>query len=286
MYKNAKIEKILVCPKCQSKLSDEKGYLKCRQCHKHYIKENNKIFFLSKKEIQQITNKQDWLGRLKDRIKNNVFLYYWLVIIFSPVISLGIKKWQRLSKSLHRQANILNLGSGPHGIDEKIINIDISPYKNVDIVADISKLPFRKNSIDAVLSIAVLEHLSNPEKVVAEMHRVLAPGGFAYCIVPFMYGFHSSPNDFSRWTEPGVRILFGQFRSCEIGIASGPSSALIAMAAEFLACLFSFNILFLYKFFWILFTIILFPIKYLDLLLNQYGYSKNIACTFYLIARK
>ncbi|MCD6431787.1 class I SAM-dependent methyltransferase [Candidatus Bathyarchaeota archaeon] len=43
--------------------------------------------------------------------------------------------------------------------------------------ADITSLPFPDDSIDAVLTIAVLEHIPEPERVLQEVVRVLRPGG-------------------------------------------------------------------------------------------------------------
>lgn len=43
-------------------------------------------------------------------------------------------------------------------------------------------------SIDVVLALAVLEHLSEPQRTVEEMYRILAPGGVAIVNVPSWWG--------------------------------------------------------------------------------------------------
>jgi SAM-dependent methyltransferase len=52
--------------------------------------------------------------------------------------------------------------------------------------ADLTKeqLPLAANTADYVVLLAVLEHLSEPEIVLREIHRVLKPGGQLLCTVP------------------------------------------------------------------------------------------------------
>ncbi len=52
------------------------------------------------------------------------------------------------------------------------------------IEADASNLPFSDSFFDKVLSVHLLEHLDNPQKVVAEMARVLKPSACAVIVVP------------------------------------------------------------------------------------------------------
>jgi len=53
--------------------------------------------------------------------------------------------------------------------------------KLIRILADIGELPFASGSIDAVISISVLEHLTGPDRLetMREIERVLRPGGRA-----------------------------------------------------------------------------------------------------------
>jgi len=52
------------------------------------------------------------------------------------------------------------------------------------VCADGMELPFANTSFDAVLLIAVLEHVSRPERIVDETWRVLKPGGEVAVLVP------------------------------------------------------------------------------------------------------
>lgn len=51
--------------------------------------------------------------------------------------------------------------------------------------SDVQDLPFRGNGFDIVFCVHVLEHVPDDVRAVAELHRVLKPGGVAYVMVPF-----------------------------------------------------------------------------------------------------
>jgi hypothetical protein len=53
---------------------------------------------------------------------------------------------------------VIDLGSGNNRLDDDIITLDAVDYSAVDIVADLARLPFKSDSIDAFASRSVLEH--------------------------------------------------------------------------------------------------------------------------------
>lgn len=88
-----------------------------------------------------------------------------------------------------------------------------------DIIGDIHNLPFENNSQDAILCLAVLEHVENPIKAVEEIHRVLKPGGYSFIYVPFLYYYHAEAGyygDFWRFTRDSLGWLAKPFSSVEI----------------------------------------------------------------------
>ena len=60
-------------------------------------------------------------------------------------------------------------------------------------VASVYDLPFASESFDAVFSHALLEHLGEPERAIAEFYRVLKPGGIVGVCSPDWGGFLLSP---------------------------------------------------------------------------------------------
>jgi ubiquinone/menaquinone biosynthesis C-methylase UbiE len=69
-------------------------------------------------------------------------------------------------------------------------------------------LPFKDNSFDVILSLAVLEHVKNPWIHANEMIRVLKPGGIIYADVPFLQPYHGYPHHYYNMTTAGLKNLF------------------------------------------------------------------------------
>lgn len=76
-----------------------------------------------------------------------------------------------------------------------------------EILADLHELPVEDHSFDLVLCTEVLEHVAEPAVVLAELRRVLAPGGRLAVTVPMVGELHEEPFDFYRYTGYGVGRL-------------------------------------------------------------------------------
>src|SRR5581483_4352526 len=81
-------------------------------------------------------------------------------------------------------------------------------YSRVDVLADVQALPFASGTFDAVINIQVLEHVREPDDPVAEMARVLKPGGQLILTTVQCWEIHQHPNDFFRFTRYGLSYLF------------------------------------------------------------------------------
>ncbi len=86
----------------------------------------------------------------------------------------------------------------------------VNSYKSAtqaDAFANCLELPFQNDSFDTVLSTQVLEHVPDPRLLIAEMARVLRPGGVLILSAPMTWPLHEEPYDFYRYTTYGLKNL-------------------------------------------------------------------------------
>ena len=104
---------------------------------------------------------------------------------------------------------VLDCGAGSKSDRfSNVVNLEIVDYPSTDVLAVGQALPFIDNCFDAVLSIAVLEHVNEPFICAEELMRVLKPGGQLFCAVPFLQPEHGYPDHYFNMTRSGVRRLF------------------------------------------------------------------------------
>ncbi len=79
----------------------------------------------------------------------------------------------------------LDLGCG-NNKQNGYIGVDIFPGREVDLVAnlEIPPLPFLTGSVDEAYTSHFLEHTENPNAVIEDIHRILAPNGRLVIKVP------------------------------------------------------------------------------------------------------
>jgi SAM-dependent methyltransferase len=281
MGKSINVE-LLICPHCKSKVKEENSLkISCINCHAEFYYENNKLLFKKFNEGDVI----DELDKLKTLFKKWSKFYDLLIKVLSPVFTqMDLKKF--IKGNINDETVAINLGSGNSNISEKITNVDIFPYENVNMCCDINNIPLAEASVDVVINIAVLEHVANPENVVNEIFRILKRGGIVYTYFPFMQPYHASPYDYSRRTIEGLKILHKKFDIKELRIGAGPTSGFLWVLQEWLAILFSFGIKKIHNYVYLLIMVVTFPLKYLDLILSKFSTSKNISSAFVIIAQK
>lgn len=272
--RHERLRSILVCPSCQARLN----YVSktCETCGLQFYIEGRHYGFLDRKTPPSRVN---WLDQAKETVRTKwPKLYPTVVNIVSPVFSS-----ERIEKQIPTPESgqlVLNLGAGTTSYGENVINVDCGKYQSIDVIADLTRLPFKSHSVDMILNIAVLEHVRDPRLVVKEFLRVLKPTGRGICFIPFMQGFHACPHDYQRFTPEGLKVLFQGFEIQKMNTI-GPTSALLWMFQEWLALLLSFGSSKLYRLVLPLMWT-LSPIKYIDVLLARHPEAKNIASGYFV----
>ncbi len=97
--------------------------------------------------------------------------------------------------------------------------LDPIPDYHPDIVGDIHALPFGDNTQDAIVCLAVLEHVEDPFRACREIYRTLKAGGYCFVYVPFLYYYHAEKGyykDYWRFTKDSFPLLFKDFTRMEI----------------------------------------------------------------------
>ncbi len=164
------------------------------------------------------------------------------------------------------------------------VNLDLFVLPGVDVAADAERLPFAAGVFQRVECDAVLEHVRDPARVMREIERVLAPGGYAHVVAPFCHPFHEYPRDYRRFTPDGLRAMTGGLETVAEGWRTGPTATLLVFILEYVKGLLP----------WRAWRVaahgvlgwLLFPLRYLDLALLRTGRAGAIGNHCYLWLRK
>ena len=119
--------------------------------------------------------------------------------------------------------------------DCELIYSDVAIGPLTQLVCDAHDIPFPENYFDAVIAVAVFEHVADPYRCSAEVYRVLKKEGFVYSITPFMQQVHMGRYDFTRFTYLGHRRLFRHFSEVRSGVANAQGMVLAWSIERFLS---------------------------------------------------
>lgn len=234
---------------------------------------------------------------LKSFLKQFPKLYYAVWQVVCPVMMLKNGPsilWRHVEKMNGGKPLVIDVGSGPERLGKDLVNLDVFPFPEVDIVSDATALPFATGSVDGAVSESVFEHVPRADLVAKEMVRVLKPGGYFYVSAPFIHPYHASPDDFNRWTVSGLKFLFTdpdrmvgmEVEIVETGVRSGPWSALLLFLAYWLGVLFSFGYKPIAPLLAHIFMIPLGLLKYLDYFFMAWPGADAVATHLYVVGRK
>jgi ubiquinone/menaquinone biosynthesis C-methylase UbiE len=156
--------------------------------------------------------------------------------VWKPYNAVAARNVDLLLSTVGRPATVLVVGGGTLGngveriYDEegiRAIGFDVYGSSLTQFVADAHRIPLAGECVDAVVVQAVLEHVLDPEQVVAEIRRVLRPGGLVYAETPFLQQVHAGAYDFTRFTSSGHRYLFRGFEELAAGPVAGPGTQML-----------------------------------------------------------
>ena len=105
-----------------------------------------------------------------------------------------------------------------------------------DVYYDGGRFPFADGEFDGVLCSQVFEHVFTPAEFLAEIHRVLRPGGCAVLTVPFAWDEHEQPHDYARYSSFGLRAALERagFEIEAVHKSTPDSRALFQLASAYL----------------------------------------------------
>ncbi len=286
---------LLTCPNC--KAADFGVYeskLICGKCHAEYPIVNSAPQIIHPELIQQYKKYNAEaltpVNRLKTLVKKSPRLFQFLTYAIGSISYFGWSPRKALLKTFRKEELadkiILNIGSGIKRVHSEVINIDIFPFENVDLVTDATKLPIKDGSVDMVVTESTLEHIPDAELAIKEICRVVKPGGYVYVSIPFLLPFHASPNDYIRFTNTGLKHKFAIFDPIRVGMNGGPASALVSFLMHFLAIPFSIISTGLYNLMTYIFMAVLSPLRIFDLVYCLFPRSRDAAAMTYFIGKK
>jgi SAM-dependent methyltransferase len=125
-------------------------------------------------------------------------------------------------------AVILDVGCGAAGpVLPWAIGVD-KGYPGYDGVT----LPFAEDSVDAVYSSHMLEHVPDPFAVIRDWHRVVKTGGFIVCIVPHQFLYEKRAELPSRWNREHQSFYTPAALMCEFEESLVPNSYRVRHLAD------------------------------------------------------
>jgi SAM-dependent methyltransferase len=137
------------------------------------------------------------------------------VLYFEALIEESVSNF---AASLPEKARVLDAGAGEGQYAgrfhrQRYLGVDLAvgdarwDYSRLDVVADLTALPFRPGVFDAALNIVTLEHLPEPGRALREIARTLQSGAPLLLVAPQDWEVHQAPHDYFRYTRHGLAWL-------------------------------------------------------------------------------
>lgn len=225
----ADIHDVLACPVCGGSVTVEANTVSCARCPRRFetLGETPVLLDFESSIIDRdafaASSGASAVPRGLSRRRTKV----------TPIVAENLRRLRRL---IPEGSTVLIVGgaSDEHGLvefyeapDLRVVGFDVYRSPLTTFIADAHSMPLKTGSVDVVVAQAVLEHVVDPARVVAEIHRVLRTNGLVYAETAFMQQVHEGPFDFYRCTPIGHRWLFRDFSAIEEGEIGGPGLSLV-----------------------------------------------------------
>jgi SAM-dependent methyltransferase len=293
---NPILSEILVCPRCGAGSRIAGDDVVCAGCSARFpIVDGIPVMIAEERSVFNVTDFVDHrpttypegfglkrtIGKLLPSLNMNVRARRNLLRFFDLV------------RALEDKPRVLVVGGAVEGegfdafreeTSVELVETDVAFGPRTSVICDAHDLPFTKGSFDGVVIQAVLEHVLDPQRCVAEIERVLKPGAIVYAETPFIQQVHAGRFDFTRYTHLGHRRLFAGFEEIDSGASCGTGMALAWSYAYFLQSFFRSPVLRGAAFGFARLTG--FWLKYFDLLTISRPTSFDAASSYYFLGRR
>jgi SAM-dependent methyltransferase len=242
---NAAVESVVACPFCGGEVVWTGDHYKCcrLQCPaaETFPEQDGKPILMDLRDrrfdLQDISLMSMSAATARKRLRGGLFFrIYKFLLPSNKVAEENARKFLTALGKAQSKPCVLVVGGGTRGdgtsplyesAEIDLVSFDVYASANVAFIADAHNLPLRDGSVDGVWIQAVLEHVTDPNTVVAEIVRVLRPNGIVYAETPFMQQVHEGAHDFTRFSHSGHRWLFRDFEEISSGAVGGPGTVLL-----------------------------------------------------------
>ncbi len=111
----------------------------------------------------------------------------------------------------------------------RFVGCDMTPGPGVDLVMDLHKIDLPPQAAGTVLLLDTLEHVEHFWTAMAEIFRLIRPGGVLVISSVMNYPIHKAPSDYWRFSPDAFETLLKPFdwrRVDFVGLSSFPHSVL------------------------------------------------------------
>jgi uncharacterized protein YbaR (Trm112 family) len=281
---------LLVCPESRQKLVMDGNSVRTADGRHSYPVHQGVPVFLSSARREEFLLQHD--QSMKDEYESDAFFdpRRFIDRVFALFgdqrsrLSRGV--WNEMLSRLSDDQLCVSIGGGPTRVHGYFVNLNIEKFDNVDVVADAHRLPYADHSVKAIQWEAVLEHLTDPDVAVREIHRVLEKGGEVFSVTPFLQKFHAYPNHFFNPTLEGHKLVFERagFVIRESGVCVGPSWMISDLVIEYIGMVVPIRGVRALAMFGT--RVLLLPLRVLDFFLNRRPKAHVLASTTFVHAVK